>query len=311
MIITVTLNPSQDKTLRVDGLRLDSICRADILRITAGGKGINVCRAIKRLGGDTLALTLLGGATGGLIASLLKNEGIEVQFTPIAGDSRTCLSLIDSLKKTETIINENGPSVTVPEQQSFKSMYGGAIGKGDIIVISGSAAAGIDGAIFPELIETAHIKGAATILDASGEFLAAGIKAIPNVIKINKQEFGRLTGKPLNSRAAVIEEMSRLAALVGIGRVIITDGGGRTLALSGSEVWQVTPPRVEPLSTLGSGDCVSAVLAMGMERDMPFEAALVEAAAAGAQNTLSYGAGIIDKEGVIKLSLLTKIKRVY
>ncbi|WP_420266138.1 1-phosphofructokinase family hexose kinase [Candidatus Magnetominusculus dajiuhuensis] len=310
MIITVTLNPSQDKTLRVDGLRLDSICRADILRITAGGKGINVCRAIKRLGGDTIALTLLGGATGGLIASLLKNEGISFQYTPITGESRTCLSLIDSLKKTETIINENGPSVTVPEQQSFKSMYGGAIGKGDIIVISGSAAAGIDSAIFPGLIETAHQRGAATILDASGEFLAAGVKAIPNVLKINKQELAHLAGKPLNSRAAVIEEMKNLTAL-GIGRVIITDGGHRTLALSGGEGWQVTPPRVEPLSTLGSGDCVSAALAMGMERDIPFEAALVEAVAAGAQNTQSYGAGIIDKEGVIKLSSLTMIKRVY
>ncbi|KWT78301.1 1-phosphofructokinase family hexose kinase [Candidatus Magnetominusculus xianensis] len=309
MIITITLNPSQDKTLQADGLKLNSVVRSDILKITAGGKGINVSRAVKRLEGDSLALTLLGGATGVGIISLLKNEGIVFHYTPIAGESRTCLSLIDSVKKTETVINENGPSVTQQEQQSFKSMYGLAIGKQDIVVISGSAALGIDNEIFFELIESAHEKGAVAILDASGDFLTAGIKAIPDVLKINKHELQRLAGKPLNSRPKIIEEMKTLSGL-GIDRVIITDGGHQALALRGSEIWSVQPPRVEAVSTLGSGDCVSAALARGIERDMPFEETLVEAIAAGTQNALSYGAGFIDKDGVKKLSSLTTIKKL-
>lgn len=310
MIVTITLNPSQDKTLQVDGLELNAVCRADVLKITAGGKGINVSRAVNGLEGGTLAMTLLGGVTGRTIAGLLKNEGIAFRYTAIAGESRTCLSLIDSVKKTETVINENGPEVTGREQANFKSMYTRAVGKGDIVLISGSAAQGIDSAIFHELIETAHRKGAVVILDASGEFLTAGIAGVPDVLKINKQELSRLTGKSLTTRTKTIEEMKKLVEL-GIGRVIITDGGRQTLAIAGGQAWAVTPPHVEAVSTLGSGDCVSAVIALGIEHGSPFEETLVEAAAAGTQNALSYGAGFIDKEGVRKLSELTKIKRVY
>ncbi|MBF0516193.1 MAG: 1-phosphofructokinase family hexose kinase [Nitrospirae bacterium] len=309
MIITITLNPSQDKTLQVDGIKLNSVCRADILKITAGGKGINVSRAVKRLEGDTLALTLLGGATGRGIVTLLKNEGIIFHYTPIAGESRTCLSLIDSVKKTETVINENGPFVTEVEELSFKSLYERAIGKRDVVVISGSAALGIDKTIFFELIETAHKKGAVAILDASGEFLTSGIEAVPDVLKINKQELQRLVGKPLNSRPKLLVEMKQLLAL-GLGCVIITDGGRQMLALCSDGMWSVEPPRIEAVSALGCGDCVSAALALGIEREKPFEEILIEAAAAGTQNALSYGAGFIDKEGVKKFSSLTKIKRI-
>ncbi|MBF0318780.1 MAG: hexose kinase [Nitrospirae bacterium] len=310
MIVTVTLNPSQDKTLQVNGFKLNGIARADVLKVAAAGKGINVSRAVKRLNGSTLALTLLGGTVGGVIASLLKDEGIEFQYTPIAGESRTCLCLVDPLKKTETVINENGPCVTEREIMCFKAMYASAIGVKDVVAISGSAAKGIDKALFFELIEIAHSKGARTILDADGEFLTSAITALPGYLKINKQELEHYTGKSLRTRDKTIEEMKSLLDM-GIGCVVITDGRHRVLAVSGNNAWMAVPPRIEPLSTLGCGDCVSGALAIGIQNDVPLEEALRAAVAAGTQNALSYGAGFIDAEGVRNLSALTAVKRIW
>ncbi|MCG6553567.1 MAG: 1-phosphofructokinase family hexose kinase [Candidatus Magnetominusculus sp. LBB02] len=310
MIITVTLNPSIDKTLLLKGLRLNSIARADVLSVSAGGKGINVSRAVKRLGGGTLALTFLGGTAGREIAGLLNHENLAFQHTPIAGQCRTCLSLIDSLKNTETVINENGPVVTRDEIVAFKAMFTAAIGEKDVVAISGSAASGIESGIYYELIETAHKKGAYVVLDASGEALKEGLLALPDILKINKQELQRHAGVTLRGRGAVIEQMSRLAE-GGIGRVIITDGAHQALALAGSDLWSVRPPHVNAISSLGSGDCASAAIALGIFRRMPFEEILAMAAAAGAQNTLSYGAGFIDRQGVNNLAALTAIKKIY
>jgi tagatose 6-phosphate kinase len=302
MIITVTLNPSIDKTLKIDNFTVNSVFRAEIVGQNPGGKGINVSRAVKKLTGLTTALLLIGGPEGKEIVDKLKKEGIDYHSVDVSGQSRTCYGIIDPLRKTETVINEPGPFVSEEPLSRFISLYDETIRSDDLVALSGSAPLGIRKDIYYDLITIAKRKKAYTVVDTSGDYLHKAIEAIPDIIKINRRELENLFHCSLSTYEDIIDK-SRVLLQKGIARVIVTQGKNTALALTHDYVYTVTPPSVNAINTWGCGDSFVAGLCYILDREKAdsFEKALAWAAAASAHNTLSFGAGFINRDEVVKL----------
>src|SRR4029079_12169252 len=120
MILTVTLNIALDRTVAVPRIALGNRHRVVDARRAAGGKGVNIARALKSLGEPVIATGLAAGATGARIRELLDAEQVLHDFVEVAGDSRTNLAIVDPTTGEQTEINERGPQVTPAHLERFK-----------------------------------------------------------------------------------------------------------------------------------------------------------------------------------------------
>ncbi len=135
MILTVTMNPAIDTAYQLDKLIIDDVNRVSPKK-TAGGKGLNVSRVLCQLGDDVVATGLLGGHMGAYMGSLMDADGINHEFTPIAGETRICLNILHEGNQTELL--ESGPEISAEELASFSAKFAELVAKADCVTISGS-----------------------------------------------------------------------------------------------------------------------------------------------------------------------------
>src|SRR5436190_8184738 len=177
MIITVTLNAAIDRTLAVPNFRLGRRHRSVEQTTMAGGKGVNVARALKTLGQPVIATGVAGGATGTRIIEQLTSEAILNDFVRIREESRTSTAVVDPTSGEQTEINERGPSVSEAELDLFydKLLY---LAKGaGVCVFAGSLPRGVDVELYGRLVGEMQRLGVTTILDSEGEPLRFGTRA--------------------------------------------------------------------------------------------------------------------------------------
>lgn len=293
MIITVTLNPAVDKTVRVEKLNIGGLSRIREMRMDAGGKGINVSRAISALGGESLAMGLLGGAQGAFIRGALRDGGIRSAFTEIAGETRTNLKVVAD-DGTVTELNEPGPEITKEEMDMLRRSLEMQIHAGDLLILSGSAPKGTPDTCYAELIQLAHACGAEVLLDADGERFAAGVSVRPDIVKPNLHElmeYCRCRGiKPdgdtERDRAVYA---GRMLIAAGIREVIVSMGEDGALFLNGESTWHVPAIPVKVSSTVGAGDVMAAAYALGCVQGLAIEERMRLAVAASAGAVATQG----------------------
>ena len=203
MIYTVTLNPAIDKTVVIENFRAGGVNRVASVREDAGGKGINVSKCLKNLGEKSVAAMILAGDTGAKLERMLGELGIPVLSVWTEGENRTNLKIIDPANRANTDINEPGPVVSAVLLEQFKEKLGSRIQPEDVVILSGSLPAGVDRGLYGEWTVYFRSVGACVYLDADGEPMQKGMKAIPYMIKPNNDELAALLGKEKLS----IEEM--------------------------------------------------------------------------------------------------------
>ncbi len=182
MIITVTLNAALDKTLEVPNFTPGRRHRTVAQTTMPGGKGVNVARALKRLGQPVIATGLAGGSTGNRIVESLGDEAILNGFVRIREESRTNTAVLDPTTGMHTEINERGPSVSFQELELFrdKLLY---LAKGaSICVFAGSLPRGIEAGVYAGLIREVRRLGGTTIVDTDGDPLRLAVRAEPDVV---------------------------------------------------------------------------------------------------------------------------------
>lgn len=303
MIITVTLNAALDKTLEVPIFTPGRRHRTVDQETMPGGKGVNIARAIKRLGQPVIATGLTGGATGTRIVEALNDESILNGFQRIREESRTNTAVLDPTTGQHTEINERGPSVSAQEMELFreKLLY---LAKGaSICVFAGSLPRGVDPGVYSSLIRAVGKLGVTTMLDTDGEPLRLGVRAEPDVISPNELEGEELVGyefNDVNDRAQAVIEMTRLGPREAI--MTVSDGCYACVIEDGT----LTPYRVrvdeqEVRSAVGSGDAfLAGYVAARYEGRSPVDC-LRFGVACGAESTQHFGAGIIDPSRVERL----------
>jgi 1-phosphofructokinase/tagatose 6-phosphate kinase len=304
VIVTVTMNAAVDRTLTVPNFLLGQRHRASQVLTLAGGKGINIARALKRLDVPVVATGLAGGRTGVRIVEELTAEAILNDFVRIGDESRTSTAVVDPTANTYTEINEWGPEVREAELELLteKLIY---LARGaDIVVFAGTLPRGVAEGFYAEAIRELNRRGVRTVLDSEGEPLRLGAAAEPYLVSPNQAEAEGLVGQELTEEREVVQALEDIAEL-GPRNVLITEEMGSYALLREergvAKRYRATAPRVEPLSTVGAGDVLLAgFLAALFEQRTP-EEALRAAVAAGAASTLEIGAGRFEPREVGRL----------
>ncbi len=302
MIITVTLNAAIDKTLAVPNFRLGRRHRAVEQTSMAGGKGVNVARALKSLGQPVIATGVAGGPNGTRIIEQLTEEAILNDFVRIREESRMSTAVVDPTSGEQTEINERGPLVTEAELELFvdKLLY---LAKGaEICVFSGSLPRGVDADVYARLIVELRKLGVMTVLDSEGDALLLGARAEPSLVSPNELEAEELVGHEFADEQDRLTGLNEITEL-GARSALMTMASG-CLALVGDHerrLYRATFDQLEPVSAVGSGDAFLAGYVASRYGGRPEEECLRYAVACGAESTQHFGAGVLDPREVERL----------
>ncbi|MFD5772802.1 1-phosphofructokinase [Streptomyces fungicidicus] len=252
MILTVTPNPSLDRTYEVPSLHRGEVVRATGERVDPGGKGVNVSRAVAAAGRRTVAVLPLGGAPGALVAGLLDAQGIEVAPVPVAGATRSNIALAET-DGVLTKINAPGPRLTADEQELLLDTVRRLAPGADWIACCGSLPRGLAPSWYAELVARVHDAGARIALDTSGPALPAALRERPDVVKPNAEELAEAVGRPLATVGDALKAAEELRA-AGARAVLASLGADGQLLVDDDGAWFGTAPADAVRSNVGAGD---------------------------------------------------------
>jgi 1-phosphofructokinase family hexose kinase len=303
VIVTVTLNAAIDRTLTVPNFQLGHRHRASQGLTLAGGKGINVARALKRLDIPVVATGLAGGRTGMRIVEELTSEAILNDFVRIADESRTSSAVVDPTAGTYTEINEWGPHVEADELAMLLDKINYLARGADMVVFAGTLPRGVDDSFYAEAIRELNRRNVRAVLDSEGPPLRLGAEAEAFLVTPNQREAEGLVGQELGDDEDYTMALDRIADL-GARNVLIT-AETRSFGLFRVErkrvLFRADAPQVDPVSAVGSGDVLLAAFLAARLEDKPLEDSLRAAVAAGAASTLEVGAGRFDPKEASRL----------
>ncbi|MUL43012.1 1-phosphofructokinase [Streptomonospora sp. PA3] len=293
MILTCTPNPSVDHTLEVPELLRGDVVRIRSASTEAGGKGVNVSRALRRNGRRTTAVLPVGGAPGAELAALL-GDLPRVQV-PVAAPTRSNVTLAEA-DGTTTKLNSPGPRLSPAEVDGLLEAVEAELARAPAwLVASGSLPSGAPTDLYARIAKLAADRGVPVALDTSGEPLAAAARSGAfALLKPNRAELSALLGREL-ATVGEVAGAAREAAGWGNGAVLVTLGSHGALLACGGHTWLGQGPPVVPRSTVGAGDCALAgYLAAGG----PPEARLRRAVAWGAAAVALPGTTVPGPEDV-------------
>jgi 1-phosphofructokinase family hexose kinase len=303
MIITVTLNTAIDKTLEVPNFRIGRRHRSVAQTTMPGGKGVNVARAIKRLGRPVIATGFAGGATGTRIVEALTAESILTDFVRIGEESRTNTAVLDPTTGEQTEINERGPAVTEREMELFRDKLLYLAQGAQLCVFAGSLPREVDADVYAGLIRELRKLGVTTVVDTDGEPLRQAVRAEADVVSPNVRESEELVGHEFNDDEDRTLAVSAIVSL-GAREAIMTVPDGcyaHVHAADGPQLHRVRVAQQEPRASVGSGDAfLAGYVAARYSGETPIEC-LRYGVACGAESTQHFGAGVIDPQAVERL----------
>ncbi len=255
MVYTVTMNPSLDYIVSVDGFLAGSVNRTCAEHIFAGGKGINVSMVLKNLGYESIALGFLAGFTGEKIAELLKQDGIRQDFIMLPeGFSRINVKIRSD---EESEINGKGP---VPDGASAEKLYRklDQLKAGDFLVLAGSIPAGMQPSAYTDIMHRLKGRGLHIVVDASGSLLRDVLPCHPFLVKPNHEELGELFGARISTRreaAGYAQELRKQGA----DNVLVSMAGmGAVLAAEDGCIYESEAPKGHLRNSVGAGDSMVA-----------------------------------------------------
>lgn len=298
MILTLTLNPSLDRAIEVEQLVRGAVIRAASARLDPGGKGVNVSRALLGSGIPSTAVVPCGGDEGEQLVRLLRAEGVDVRAVPIAGRTRSNVTVVEP-DGTVTKINEPGAPLTPAELDVVAEVVLAAAGSADWVVICGSLPPGVPDGVYAGLCERFTAAGIRVAVDSSGPALVATVAAGPALIKPNREELAEAVGRPVASLRDAVDAAQELRGLgvetvlasLGADGAVLVDRGGMTVGQA---------PVSFPRSSVGAGDALLAgFLAAGGQGSTALTEALAwGAAAVGLPGSRMPTAGDIRRDTV-------------
>jgi 1-phosphofructokinase len=293
MIVSLTLNPSVDRTVEVETLARGEVMRALGVRVDPGGKGINVSRALATHGLPTRAVVTVGGAEGEHLVTLLRDTGIEIVPVRIRGAIRSNITVVEP-DGTTTKFNEPGAQLSPEELASVFAAVKIAVESADWLVASGSLPPGTPATVYADLVRSLVGSGTCVAIDTSGPALDAVLAAGPTLVKPNRDELAEVTGRQSLTIADVVEAATRLRDL-GAGAVLASLGGDGAVLVDDDGAIHGRTPAVLPLSSVGAGDAMLAGFLAGGGKGAD---ALVEALAWGAAAVLQPGSGMPSPQDI-------------
>jgi 6-phosphofructokinase 2 len=301
-ILTLTLNPALDMATEVPEILPGQKLRCSEPLLDPGGGGLNVSRAIRALGGDSLALVAIGGLTGDRLAGLIREAG--VTFLSILGPGETRQSLTVTEEKTgrQHRFMLPGPVWGEAERARVFTLLRATARPGGISVISGSQPPGVPKDFPAQLAES--MPGSRVVLDTSGKPLDEAVRnpiAGLDVLRMDGEEAESLTGHALHSREETADFAQSLARAGVAKKIVVARGAdGNVLATADRRLFSPAP-RVRVRSTVGAGDSFVAALVLALARGQDDAEALAMGSAAAAAAVMTDATQLCRPEDVMRL----------
>ena len=295
MITVLSANAGIDRTYEVDNFAVGRYHFPRRFHVTAGGKGLNVARVLRKLGREVMVTGFAGGHIGNALTAMLKADGLRTDFVRIAEESRVCLNIVDPVTRSQTQVDEIGPLVSPGEIDQLRRQWSRLLPASKLVVIAGSAPRGVPNNIYTEFVFMAKERRLPVILDVREPYLAEAVQAGPTIVKPNLSELSTLAGGAELSVPVGVVEAAREVLRQGVKMVLASLGRQGAIAVTAEAGnWWAKPPAVEALSEVGSGDAMVAGLVHASLGRESLQGRLRWAVAAGAANAAKIGAATCD-----------------
>lgn len=300
-ILTLTLNPALDLTLRLPSLQPGAINRCDELRSHAAGKGLNVAQVLADLGHSLSVSGFLGRANAAPFERLMQARGFHDLFVRVPGETRSNIKLAEADGRI-TDLNGPGPQVEAEHLQRLEEELQPLLAGHDAVVVAGSLPRGVTTQWFASLLRRIKASGVPLVVDSSGAALQAALGVVPWLIKPNEEELREACGNDLPAA------ITRLRGQ-GIEHVLLSRGADGVEWHGPGIALRAVPPRVEVASTVGAGDSLLAASLHGLLQGWPAERTLRLATAVAAQAVTQIGFGIHDREQLARFEAAVQLHR--
>jgi 6-phosphofructokinase 2 len=300
-ILTFTLNPTIDKSAKVDNVRPETKLSCDTVRSEPGGGGINVSRAVKKLGGSSMLVYTSGGFTGRKLDKLLAKEDLNLKSIEIEASIRENFIIFERASQQQYRFGMPGPSISDSEYQKIFDTFSKIDEFPEYFVISGSVPAGTDDKIYAEIAGLAKRRGAKVIVDVSGSPLKEVMKEGVFLIKPNIGEFQQLVGKELQDEDEIKKYAHKFVSDSCCNVIVISIGAGGALLVYQDKAKFLRPPTVPIKSKVGAGDSMVAGMVLSLSQGNSIENAFTYGIAAGSAAVMTPGTELCNKEDTDKL----------
>lgn len=308
MILAVSLNPTVDRTLFVDELKVGDTNRVVRTETDAGGKGINLARVAAELGAEAHVIAFLGGGPGEFVRRVLMTEGVSLTAIETEEETRINVCIESPQSGPPTMLNERGPTVSSENWSQMLELVKPLAARATWVAIGGSIPPGAPPDSMKTLIEIAHNQRAKALLDADGAPFVLGMEAGPEMIKPNVLEAERYLGRELRTDAQAFAAVRDLADR-GPQYVVLSRGELGAILACDDGVFDARSPRIRQASTIGSGDSLLGAMLAALEQGKDTQEALRWGVAAGAATAMTNGASIASLAQVEALLPAVSIQR--
>lgn len=301
MIVTLTMNPAIDKSSTVGNVIAERKLYCTAPRFEPGGGGINVCRAIKKLGGESLALYPSGGPTGEMLQLLFDQEGLTHRPVPVKRWSRENLIVLEESSGQQYRFGMPGPDLGDEEWRQCLYELLNIKPKPDYIVASGSLPPGVPPDFYARIVRTGKDMNAKVILDTSGEALSLALKEGVFLIKPNIREFRDLLGQDEKEESQIKVAARKFVESGQSEVVVISLGASGALMVSKDVDEHIVPPTVPIISKVGAGDSMVAGIVLSLSLGRTLKEAVCFGIAAGTAAVMTPGTELCRREDTERL----------
>lgn len=300
-IVSLSINPTVDKSSTVDQVVAERKLRCTAPIFEPGGGGVNVSRAIKKLGGDSTLIYTAGGLAGGMLRGLLEDEGLTTRPVPIEGMTRESFAVLEESTGRQFRFGMPGPQVRVEEWEGALEEVAAAAPQSGFIVASGSLPPGVPADFYAQVAKVGKRARSKVIVDTSGEPLKKALDEGVFLIKPNLREFRELLDKDLKEEAQIEAAAREVIAGGGCELLVISLGSAGALFVSRDAVAHMRPPTVRIVSKVGAGDSMVAGITLGLARGWPSRDAVLFGIASGAAAVMTPGSELCRREDAERL----------
>lgn len=301
MIVTVTPNTSIDKAYTISSvLERGCVTRVKTVLDNAGGKGLNASRSIKTCGEQVVATGFAGGNNGRMLCEILASQGISENFVRVKNETRCCINVLES-DGTSTELLEPGRAVDLEEISELKHIVSELTSSADVVTINGSLPVGCNSNLYRDLISRIKACGKPVILDTSGKLLVESLQASPTMIKPNIDEISQILGKKVANINEIVSAAYEIHEKYNIDQVVVSLGSKGSVLVCKKGTWRVTPPTIDVINPVGSGDTMVGAFAVAMSRGMQPADQLMFASACATANCLTPQTGSFEYETALKI----------
>ena len=308
MFLTVTLNPALDKTLIIGRNVPKATLRATRSINLAGGKGVNVARALLALGAQARVLLPLGGPPGDQTADLARAEGMEVATVPVPGNTRMALTMLEEGTGEYWHYLEPGPTLGEQELTLLREGFLQALEGCHTVCLCGSLPSPAAAPLLPWMLRAAQERGLRVALDSFGPHQRPALEAGAWLLKPNQEEWEATWGERLETDADRWRALERMANW-GTKVAVLSLGSQGALALAEGHRYRLLPAPVQEVNAFGGGDSMVAGICWAAAEGMPIPDCLAWGAACGAANAAVWDPGGIQRDEVERLLPLVTVQR--